>query len=913
MPKRRNKGRKKPRKPPPQLPRPRRGGDGEQQTPPAAAALRRSTDDAKATTPASAADRLGGQPADRRVTGTVLAVEREFIQIDVDGGEARIYASELMLDVGEMPSQRYAVGDRFDAFVFQMEPDPESGLPQFSIRRATPYPDALNRLKVGAIVDATVVNTYDLGIELDIDGVRGSASNDDLASAIGESPHDRYQPGDALEQLFIWQANYDTRGLYLSVRRNAPGYVEALAAYSVGDLVSGVVTSFSNNSGLWLAVDGGGVIGRTLSNERAFADDQSAQDRYSVGDTVNDLFVWQVNHDARDLYLSVQRNAPGYVKALTARRVGEVVSGVVTGFQGNGGLWLDVDGVVGGVPPDELVLADGQSTQDRYAVDDTVNDLFVWQINHAARDLFLSMRRNAPGYDEALAAHSAGEVISGVVTQANEWGIWLDAAGIVAWIAGSELALDEGESPRDRYADGDIVAARVWQIDRTSRTAILSVRRLDTDFIENQIAPGATVDAVVRGTTPRGTRSPIQVLVAANDVEIPPHELSLSTAVPPTFNDGEVIPVMVIDLDEHGRPTKLSHRQALDRWEAEVERLTPGTLVARAYILPGEAHPGAGDRLAVDLGAITGLITDTEIDLETATNLMKFGANVLNPVVVESVDRNVGIATVSQDKFAARWQELAADLQEGEEIDPELRDVDGNSAFLDLGSGLLAEMPIDQLSPSETTGATADARIGENIAARIARIDHDTQTIYAEKREHWLEALIGEPESQTLDFKEVLKGDKNANDAQEMPRQAIRTINAFLNADGGRLIIGVHDKTREIVGLEGDPGLIADTIEKKIDIAIQILEANLKKLEPRDLRVDISTFVEYEHAVIDDRTLLVVTCQRGPDAGVVVNIGKGKQEFWVRAGQEKVEKKTSEEQRAHLLLRDERASGIDKS
>ena len=842
------------------------------------------------------------------VSGVVTGFQRNGgLWLDVDGIIGSVSPNELVLADGQSAQERYPVGDTVnDLFVWQVNHDAREL--HLSVRRSAPANiEALATHSVGDLVSGVVTGFQGHGgLWLDVDGIIGSVSPRELALADGQSAQERYPVGDTVNDLFVWQVNHDARDLYLSVRRSAPGYVEALAAHSVGEVVSGVVTDFQGHGGLWLDVDG--IIGSVSPWELPLADGESVQDRYPIGEPVRDLFVWQVNHDARHLSLSVRRSAPGYVEALAAHSVGEVVSGVVTDFQGHGGLWLDVDGIIGSVSPWELPLADGESVQDRYPIGEPVRDLFVWQVNHKARDLTLSVRRSAPAYVEALDARSVGEIVSGVVTRPNEWGIWLDAAGVVGWIPTRELALDEGESPRDGYPVDQPIEARVWQIDRISRTTILSVRRLGTAFNQESIAPGAAIYAVVRGTTPPGDRSSIRVLAADNDVRIPPHALSLSTAVPPPFNDGEVIRVVVIDHDERGRPTELSHRRALDRWEAEVERLTPGTLVAQARVLPLAAHPGAGDQLAVDLGAITGLIANTEIDRETAEELMTYGANELYPVIVESIDRNVGIATVSHDKYTARWQELAADLQEGEEIDPELRDVDGNSAFLDLGSGLLAEMPIDQLPSSETTGATAHDRIGENIPARIAHINHDTQTIYAEKREHWLEALIGKPESETLEFKAVLIGRGGHAARTTMTRRSIRTVNAFVNTDGGRLVVGVHDETREVVGAGSRSRLGRGPIDKKIDNAFRALVSNLKQFAARSPLESADGLVTWRAVEVRGKTLLVVDCKRGPDHGVDLVVGQEKTEFYIRDHDSTRRIRDSDDINAHLRKRAERAA-----
>ena len=718
--------------------------------------------------------------------------------LNVDSVVGVVPPRELSLADGQSAQDHYPIGDTIhDMFIRQV--DHEQRVLVLSVRRNAPsYLEALAARSVGEVVSGVVTRFADDGsLWLDVDGVVGVVPPRNLPLADGQSAQDRYAVGDIVHDLFVWQVNHDVRVLVLSVRRNAPGYVEALAAHSVGEVVSGVVTQ-SNKWDIWLDVDG--VIGNIWSDELALADGESAQDRYAVGDTISDLVVWQVDHDQRRLCLSARRNTPAYVAALAARSIGEAVSGVVTGFAGNGGLWLDVDDVIGGVPPWDLPLADGESVQDRYPIDAPVHDLFVWQVDHDARRLGLSARRNTPAYVAALAALSGGEVVDGVVTQSTEWGIWLDAAGVIGWIPASELALDEGESLRDRYAINDPVEAQVWLVDHLARDVILSVHRLELDSLDAPAARGATIEAVVRGTTPRGTRSPIRVLAADADVWILPHALSLSTAVPPPFNDGQVIRVVVIDLDEHGRPTELSHRRTLDRWDAEVERLTPGALVAQARILPQEAHPGAGDRLAVDLGAITGLITDTEIDREAAMRLMTFGANDLRPVVVESVDRDVGIATVSHAKFDARWRELAEAVSVGDQVQAELRRVSRSKAILDLGSGLLAEMPEEQIPSVTDTDEQRRAREGETFTVLITDKDEEKRLIVAENKNQWLADLIAKGENQTCEFKAVFKGPKPDRPNKDVEPYnglpVLRAMAGLMNRNGGYVLIGVQDDAK---------------------------------------------------------------------------------------------------------------------
>ena len=701
---------------------------------------------------------------------------------------------ELSLAVGESAQDRYAVGDPVhDLFVWQVDQDTRRL--SLSVRRNAPgYVETLNAHSVGEVVSATVtVLASDGGLWLDVGGVIGDAPLWELSLPEGETAQDRYAVGDTVHNLFVWQINRDARVLFLSVRRSAPGYVEALNAHSVGEVVSATVTAtvLAGDGGLWLDV--GGVVGAVAPDELSLADGESVQDRYVVGGPVRDLFVWQVDHDARVLFLSAQRNAPGYVEALNTHSVGDVVFGTITDFQSNGGLVLDVGGVIGAVGPQELSLTEGETAQDRYAVGDTVHDLFVWRVDHDARDLALSAQRNAPGYVEALADISVGDPLDGTVAEANKRGVWLHVAGVIGWVSARELQLDDGEAPQQRYAPGDPIAARVWQINQASRTIILSVRRLDTGFPEESIKLGAPIDATVQDGRPGGT----EVLVASQSVRVPHCELSLGIGERPHFEYGQGIRVVVLALDSDGNPSALSHRRALPEWQAAVDRLTRDVVVPDAQVVPRSAVPESEDRAAVDLGPVNGFVRRDELDAKQAEELMTDAPNTQYPVVVESIEANGANVIVSGAQFEERWGKLAENFLEGDPVDAEFRHVSRDRAIVDLGFGLLAEMPREQLPTISEADTQRPARKGDRFPVRITDKLEGDYLIMAENKNQWLADLIATDENLVCEFKAVYRGTDRRNKLMRSGLPVLRAMAGMMNRSGGYVLIGVQDTAKE--------------------------------------------------------------------------------------------------------------------
>ena len=892
--------------------------------------------------------------------GTVAEVEREFIWLDIGGSRGKIYASELMLEIGERPADRYAVGDRFEAFVFQMEPDPESGETQFSIRRTSPYPESLADLEVGSEVQATVVNTYDAGIELDIGDLRGNIfvgaglplsvnesthrryqpggqitarihtinvegrelvlaarqyapgylealqrravgevvsatvtsfqsngglwldvdglvgavgpqeldlgdgksaqdrydvgdtikglfiqqinheervldlsakrnapgylealqrravgevvsatvtsfqSNgglwldvDGLVGAVGpqeldlgdgKSAQDRYDVGDTIKGLFVWQVNHEERDLALSAKRNAPSYLEALQRRAVGEIVSATVTSFQSNGGLWLDVDG--LVGAVGPQELDLGAEESAQDRYDVGDTIKGLFVWQVNHEACDLALSVKRNAPGYLNALQQRAVGEIVSATVTGFSGNDGLWLDVDGLRGAVGPEDLDLNEGESLRGRYDVGDTIKGLFVWQVNHEARDLALSVKRNAPGYAGALQRQVVGKTVAGAVTAIRSGGMWLDVEGAIGWIFKEEASLEDDATLAERYSVGEPITAVVRHVDRTTRVVLLSARGIGSALVDEPIVQGAMIKALVVRERDGG----IDVSVdGESEIYIPDYALSLRPGGSTDMEMGQEIDVVVMDVED-GVPMVLSHRRALDGWKAARDRLAAGAVVPDARVIPWIDRPNRDGRAAVDLGPVTGFIPLSERGADAAEDLMSRRANRSHGIVIEELDEDVWTASVSEAKFEARWRELVDDLPTNEGVEGEILDIARGVATLDLGFGLLGEMPASELPPAANGDAGGDARLGEVVKVGIRSVDSEEHRIAVESRAYRLAEMIADRESRTCEFKAVFQGRLEDDNPDVLSGYNVaRAMAGMMNGGGGHVLIGVYE------------------------------------------------------------------------------------------------------------------------
>ena len=123
------------------------------------------------------------------------------------------------------------------------------------------------------------------------------------------------------------------------------------------------------------------------------------------------------------------------------------------------------------------------------------------------------------------------------------------------------------------------------------------------------------------------------------------------------------------------------------------------------------------------------------------------------------------------------------------------------------------------------------------------------------KRHRRAEELLKLQESKTLEFKSSLRWSlkEDRKDDKHVTHAALKTIAAFLNTDGGDLLIGVDDG-RKVLGIDHDR---LETDDKFMRHLAQVVRNSLGDRA--------GTCIDPETQIVEGKTVCLVSCQRSPE------------------------------------------------
>lgn len=134
-----------------------------------------------------------------------------------------------------------------------------------------------------------------------------------------------------------------------------------------------------------------------------------------------------------------------------------------------------------------------------------------------------------------------------------------------------------------------------------------------------------------------------------------------------------------------------------------------------------------------------------------------------------------------------------------------------------------------------------------------------------------IRSMISSGEGNRIEFKSTLRWNLETDRSEKVIEKAwLKTVAAFLNSEGGVLLVGVED-SGDILGIEADN---FDNEDK------YLLHVN-NRLQ-QHIGLEHAGFIRYQLVPVNDQKVLLVECQPSPSP-VFLKFGK-EEEFYIRVG-----------------------------
>lgn len=232
---------------------------------------------------------------------------------------------------------------------------------------------------------------------------------------------------------------------------------------------------------------------------------------------------------------------------------------MVTGFN-RGGLLIQGEGVQGFVPVSHLVEAPCSMTEEerkKFLAAYNEKELSVKIIEFVPEEerIVFSERAATAGEGKRkliFANIHPGDIVSGVVTNITDFGVFLDLGGLEGLIHVSELSWGRVEAPGDILCVGQRIEALVLSVTEQNSRIALSYKRLENnpwDSIEDIYAVGDVVSAKISSITKFGAfarlKEGVEGLIHVSTIDLPPGITDFSSLI----HKDDCVSVKILHID----------------------------------------------------------------------------------------------------------------------------------------------------------------------------------------------------------------------------------------------------------------------------------------------------------------------------------------------------------------------------
>lgn len=495
-----------------------------------------------------------------------------------------------------------------------------------------------------------------------------------------------------------------------------------------GSIVRGVVVAIDKDVVL---VDAG------LKSESAIPAEQfkNAQGELEiqVGDEV-DVALDAVEDGFGETLLSREKakRHEAWITLEKAYEDAETVTGVING-KVKGGFTVELNGIRAFLPGS---LVDVRPVRDTLHLEGKELEFKVIKLDQKRNNVVVSRRaviesENSAERDQLLENLQEGMEVKGIVKNLTDYGAFVDLGGVDGLLHITDMAWKRVKHPSEIVNVGDEINVKVLKFDRERTRVSLGLKQLGEDpwvAIAKRYPEGTKLTGRVTNLTDYGCfveiEEGVEGLVHVSEMDWTNKNIHPSKVV----NVGDVVEVMVLDIDEERRRISLGLKQCKSNpWQQFAETHNKGDRVEGKI----KSITDFGIFIGLD-GGIDGLVHLSDISWnvagEEAVREYKKGDEIAAVVLQVDAEReriSLGIKQLAEDPFN-NWVALN---KKGAIVTGKVTAVDAKGATVELADGVEGYLRASEASRDRVEDATLVLSVGDDVEAKFTGVDRKNRAI----------------------------------------------------------------------------------------------------------------------------------------------------------------------------------------
>ena len=495
-----------------------------------------------------------------------------------------------------------------------------------------------------------------------------------------------------------------------------------------GSIVRGVVVAIDKDVVL---VDAG------LKSESAIPAEQfkNAQGELEiqVGDEV-DVALDAVEDGFGETLLSREKakRHEAWITLEKAYEDAETVTGVING-KVKGGFTVELNGIRAFLPGS---LVDVRPVRDTLHLEGKELEFKVIKLDQKRNNVVVSRRaviesENSAERDQLLENLQEGMEVKGIVKNLTDYGAFVDLGGVDGLLHITDMAWKRVKHPSEIVNVGDEITVKVLKFDRERTRVSLGLKQLGEDpwvAIAKRYPEGTKLTGRVTNLTDYGCfveiEEGVEGLVHVSEMDWTNKNIHPSKVV----NVGDVVEVMVLDIDEERRRISLGLNQCkANPWQQFAETHNKGDRVEGKI----KSITDFGIFIGLD-GGIDGLVHLSDISWnvagEEAVREYKKGDEIAAVVLQVDAEReriSLGVKQLAEDPFN-NWVALN---KKGAIVTGKVTAVDAKGATVELADGVEGYLRASEASRDRVEDATLVLSVGDEVEAKFTGVDRKNRAI----------------------------------------------------------------------------------------------------------------------------------------------------------------------------------------